>query len=127
MPSVFLWCNDNKLVHYRMTCLVFGGIFCASASAYALNQTAQLTQNHYVQDVIINNFYVDDLACSTDDISSARNMIYDTTNALSKRSFQLTKFIATDERILEDVKPGARLQEANRHIKSQVDKTLGIG
>ena len=57
----FLWCNDNKLVHYRMTCLVFGGIFCASASAYALNQTAQLTQNHQVQDVIINNFYVDDL------------------------------------------------------------------
>ena len=94
----FLWCNDNKLVHYRMTCLVFGGIFCASASAYALNQTAQLTQ-----------------------------MVYDTTNALAKRSFHLTKFIATDERSLEDVKPAARLQEANRHIKSQVDKALGIG
>ena len=53
-------------------------------------------------------------ACSTDDISSARNMVYDTTNALAKRSFHLTKFIATDERILEDVKPAARLQEANR-------------
>ena len=57
----FLWYNNGQLTTYRMKCFIFGRVFCASGSSYALQTTADLSTSQQVKDVLLQNFYVDDL------------------------------------------------------------------
>ena len=123
----FLWYINGNLVHYRMTCFIFGGTFCASGSSYALQETAKLASNQHVKDVILQNFYVDDLAYSSNDAQEAKDTITKVKKVLAQRSFCLTKFIATDPEILADVETQDQLPSMDREIQCQSDQTLGLG
>ena len=123
----FLWYIDGNLVHYRMTCFTFGGIFCASGSSYALQETAKLAPSQHVKDVILQNFYVDDMAYSSSDVQEAKDTIFKVKEVLAQRSFCLTKFVATDQEMLTDVDPQDQLPIKDRQIQCQSDKALGLG
>ena len=123
----FLWYIDGNLVHYRMTCFTFGGIFCASGSSYALQETAKLAPSQHVKDVILQNFYVDDMAYSSSDVQEAKDTISKVKEVLAQRSFCLTKFVATDQEMLTDVDPQDQLPIKDRQIQCQSDKALGLG
>ena len=61
----FLWSLGGIVKEFRMTSHLFGGVWCASSSAYALRRTVLDTEvSPLVRDVITQNFYVDDLLCS---------------------------------------------------------------
>ena len=119
----FLWYIDGNLVHYRMTCFTFGGIF----SSYALQETAKLAPSQHVKDVILQNFYVDDMAYSSNDVQEAKDTISKVKEVLAQRSFCLTKFVATDQEMLTDVDPQDQLPIKDRQIQCQSDKALGLG
>ena len=123
----FLWYIDGNLVHYRMTCFTFGGIFCASGSSYALQETAKLAPSQHVKDVILQNVYVDDMAYSSSDVQEAKDTISKVKEVLAQRSFCLTKFVATDQEMLTDVDPQDQLPIKVRQIQCQSDKALGLG
>ena len=123
----FLWYIDGNLVHYRMTCFTFGGIFCSSGSSYALQETAKLAPGQHVKDVILQNFYVDDMAYSSSDVQEAKDTISKVKEVLAQRSFCLTKFVATDQEMLTDVDPQDQLPIKDRQIQCQSDKALGLG
>ena len=58
----FLWFGENgKIEHYRITCYVFGVVWCSNAATYALRRPL-LDFDGYdplVEDAILNCFYVD--------------------------------------------------------------------
>ena len=124
----FLWHNSNgDLIHYRMTCFIFGGIFCASGSSYALQETAKLASSQHVKDAILGNFYVDDIAYSSNNMDEAKDTITEIKKVLAQRSFYLTKFVATDPEILTDIEPQDHLSSLDREIQFHSDKALGLG
>ena len=60
----FLWYDklDAAVVEYRMTSHLFGGIWCASSSAYALRRTVLDRQpSPLIEQTILKSFYVDDM------------------------------------------------------------------
>ena len=122
----FLWFMDEKLVHMRSTCHIFGGIWSASSALYALRKTAELTDDVAVQDAIKRNFYVDDLAYSTQNIAQAKSMVVQLKNVLLQRGFSLTKYVANDKRILDDIADSERLNLSQPLLPDAKTKALGI-
>ena len=123
----FLWYNNGQLTTYRMKCFIFGGVFCASGSSYALQTTADLSPSQQVKDVLLRNFYVDDLAFSSNNLLEAEATICAVRDVLSQRFFRLTKFLATDPRVLHNIPTEDHLDHEERHIHCQADKALGLG
>ena len=115
----FLWYNNGQLTTYRMKCFIFGGVFCASGSSYALQTTADLSPSQQVKDVLLQNFYVDDLAFSSNNLLEAEATICLVRDVLSQRSFRLTKFLATDPRVLHNIPTEDHLDHEERHIPRQ--------
>ena len=102
----FLWYNDaGDLMHCRMTSHLFGGIWCASSSTYALRRLLHdfPDASEDVKDVILNSFYVDDCLFSTSCKSEAIQKIQNTALLLQKGGFRLTKFVANDRNLLKSV------------------------
>ena len=89
----FLWKRDNKLLFYRSTRHIFGGIWCSSSASYALRKSAEITDDVSVQWAIRNAFYVDDIAFSHPEEQSLNYVAQNVKATLSKRGFRLTKFV----------------------------------
>ena len=123
----FLWTDGGVIKHYRMTSHLFGGVWCSSSSAYALNKTADLTPNPQIKDIITKSFYVDDLLWSTSSIDAAKLQMPNVKSVLSQRGFQLTKFVATHDDMLSGISPDSRLRNEDQKILCHSDKALGVG
>ena len=79
----FLWFVNDALTHYRMTSHLFGGVWCASSSTYALRRTAiDVGASDVVRNTIMRSFYVDDLLTSVSDKETASEIINGTQDAL---------------------------------------------
>ena len=87
-----------------MTSHLFGGIWCASSSAYALRRTVIDNQpNSLISDTILKTFYVDDMLKSVDSIEKACEVIHGTKDILSRGGFNLTKFMVNRDTLLDQV------------------------
>ena len=94
----FIWSDENgNLVHYRMCAHVFGGVWCASSSTYALRRT--LVDNEgvspLVSDTVLRDFYVDDMLKSVQSVDEALVIMFGTKELLQLSGFHLTKFFLT--------------------------------
>ena len=81
----FLWYDklDGAVVEYRMTSHLFGGIWCASSSAYALRRTVLDCQpSPLIEQTILKAFYVDDMLKSVQSIEQASEIIHGTSRIL---------------------------------------------
>jgi hypothetical protein len=91
----FLWFDGSDVVQYRMTRHVFGGIWCASASAYAMRRV--LVDNPgvdpIVEDTIQRSFYVDDCLRSAQSPDQVKTIVEGVAGVLKKGGFKLTKFV----------------------------------
>ena len=87
-------------MHFRSTSHLFGGVWCASSSLYALKKTVENTNNQDIKNMIQQSFYVDDLAHSSDDMKQLTNQVTQLQQVLNTRGFHLTKLSATDNKIL---------------------------
>ena len=125
----FLWYDRDtgSIVEYRMTSHLFGGIWCASSSAYALRRTVIDNQpNSLISDTILKSFYVDDMLKSVDSIEKACEVIHGTKDILSRGGFNLTKFMVNRDTLLEQVDERDRAEEIKQIVPDIYCKALGI-
>ena len=111
-------------MHFRSTSHVFGGVWCACSSSYALKKTTKNTDKQGIKNMIQQSFYVDDLAHSSDDMKQLTNQVKQLQQVLNTRGFHLTKLSATDNKILSGIN-AADCQIT--YPSDNVRTSLGIG
>ena len=123
----FLWYNsDGDVIHLRMTRHVFGGVWCASSSAYALHKSVDFDGcSDVARRIVRRSFYVDDCLVSTPSLIKTKEAMRDTRDALSGAGFHLTKYVSNDERILEGVPEDDRMSDESNMMFDEC-KALGV-
>ena len=74
-------------------------------------------------------FYVDDCLSCTPTLEEAKTTMIGTKAALAKAGFKLTKFVANDDRLLMDIHPHERAENASlisKTTKSRHSESSGI-
>ena len=124
----FLWQEeDGSQVEYRMTSHLFGGVWCASSSTYALRKIVQDTStDELVTDTICRSFYVDDMLRSVRTREEAADVIRGTKEALKYGGFNLTKYVVNDTQLLESIDVTDRAKEVKEITPEMYSKALGI-
>ena len=125
----FLWLVNGLVREYRMTSHLFGGVWCAASSTYALRRTVEdcpTEPSNIVKQAILNNFYVDDLLQSTRDITEARDIIVDTAAVLKHVGFRLTKFVVNSSELLNDIDESDRATVVKEIMPEMMRKALGV-
>ena len=124
----FLWFQDGDDVTCRMTSHLFGGVWCASSSTYALRRTVQdFSCTDLARDTVLRSFYVDDMLRSANTKAEASEAIYHTKDVLSKGGFRLTKFVANDPELLSNMNEADVTQKIWDITPDYLSKALGIG
>ena len=123
----FLWYDDQgEIVHYRMTGHVFGGVWCASSSIYALHQVVEdYCTDPVLEDVIRNAFYVDDCLKSVPDRETAVMILNQCPSLLEKGGFNLTKLMSNDDVITQSIPASKRLAVDSCRFDDVLTKALG--
>ena len=89
----FVWRNlDNRSPdQYVLTTVTFGDKPSSTIATLALRHTVEKFGGEFpeVQDMIINNAYVDDIPYSTDNFENALNLIHDTEKIRARESFRV--------------------------------------
>ena len=110
-----------------MTSHLFGGVWCASSSTYALRRTAiDAGASDVVRNTIMRSFYVDDLLTSVSDKETASEIINGTQDALNVGGFRLTKFVVNDPELLGQIAPEDRAAEVKEIAPEMLSKALGV-
>ena len=110
-----LWNINSQVTDSRMTSHLFGGVWCAASSTFALRQsTSDFECSEKTRYVIHNCMYVDDLLklCTTPD--EAIDIALGCKSILKSAGFNLTKFVSNHKQILDhipqvDLAPGAKV------------------
>ncbi|XP_038046729.1 uncharacterized protein LOC119720934 [Patiria miniata] len=123
----FLWYSDGLLEYYRMTSHLFGGVWCASSSTYALSRTVIDTPNVHplVRYTVNKSFYVDDCLSSVSSKTDAKTVIKETPKVLRKGGFSLKKFVVNDEELLSEVSEDCVAEEVRTFGPLCESRTLG--
>lgn len=123
----FLWLEGNNIKEYRMNSHLFGGVWCASSSTYALRKSVlDFPCSNLIQQTVRKNMYVDDMLKSVPTVSEVIEVIVDTKRVLSCGRFNLTKFVTNNKDLLKYVNEEDRAAEV-KEIKPDVHcKALGI-
>ena len=122
-----LWKVNGRVVEYRMTSHIFGGIWCSASSTFALRRAAQDAKaSQEVMNVVNNAFYVDDALKSVLDAVKQKREPADTRDALIQYQFQLTKFQGTREDLLQDISPEERASPIKTIESEDHTKALGL-
>ena len=102
----FLWNNNpaDPIVEYRMTSHLFGGVWCAASSTFALRRsTVDFPCCSAAKRVIEKNMYVDDLVTSYSTVEEAKRVTLSCRDVLKAGGFNLTKFVSSCPDILSVV------------------------
>ena len=123
----FLWFLDGVLTEFRMTSHLFGGVWCASSSTYAMRCTVNDTSaSGIVADTINRAFYVDDMLVSVKSKTEATEVIKGTKETLCFGGFNLTKFVINDQELLGEIEQSDRAAEVKELTPDVLSKALGI-
>ena len=118
--------RDGEVIELRMTRHLFGGVWCASSSAYALLRTLRDFEcDSIVRDCVRRSMYVDDLLRSVTSIAELRMLIQGVCDILIKGGFPLSKHMVNVPCILESIPAEDRAKEALIITDSLHCKTLG--
>ena len=120
----FLWDVNGQNQEFRMTSHLFGGVWCAASSTYALRQTVvDFPSSQLVNDT---DFYVDDLLKSVRTYSEAVEVIQGTKELLKSGGFNLTKFVVSDTRLFDLIVETDRAKEVKVISSEMLSKALSI-
>ena len=123
----FLWYVDGVLEEFRMTSHLFGGIWCASSTTYALRRTVEdFVASSLVSDTVLRSFYVDDLLSSVTTTLQAAEVVFGTKEVIERGGFPLKKIIISMQSMLEDVDPADRATEVKQIEPEMQSKALGV-
>ena len=122
----FLW-GVHNVKQYRMKTHLFRGVWCSSASTFALQQCVNQTHSSLVKHAIMNSFYVDDLAISVQYKSDVKCVIEDLKKVLLSRGFNLKKYMVNDADLMSAVPVCDRYMGMSTLLPSNGEcKTLGL-
>ena len=123
----FLWDVNGVTQHYRMTSHLFGGVWCAASSTYALRRsTVDFPCSPAVRHAICECMYVDDLLKSCESPEEAVSLSLECAAVLKCAGFNLTKFVSNCSGVIESL-PESHIAECAKSISSHVEGTaLGI-
>ena len=106
----FLWFKDGDYdkptEEYQMLIHLFGATSSPSCAGFCLRKVAEEFEDEFSPETIETirkNFYVDDCLKSVSDTKTAVQLIQELCEALSRRSFRLTKFISNSKEVLTAV------------------------
>lgn len=124
----FLWINDEgEIQEYRNTRHLFGGVFCAASSTYALRQTVMdFACSAIVSDCIRRAMYVDDMLKTILTVTEGRRLITEVREVLNKGGFNLTQFVVSHDELLEAVPVKDRKQAGVNMVAGTETKALGV-
>ena len=125
----FMFEIDGKIVHLRSTSHLFGGVFCASSSIYALRRAAaNANASTLISDTIRDSFYIDDLLKSVLDAEAGREIYTGTKRALKDGGgFELGKFVTNSPELLETIEEADRAKVVKEITNDPIlTKALGI-
>ena len=125
----FLWFNaDGGIDHFRMTCHVFGGVWCSCAATYALRRVLVDVPDvdSAVASALRHSFYVDDCLVSVRSEEEVLHVQTGLKELLAKTGFNLTKFVVNRNSILEWINEADRATEVKTRISESSCKALGI-
>ena len=117
---------------FAMCAHIFGGVWSASCSNYALRKTATYNADQYGQEaaeVMKSNFYVDDLLKSVDDPKFAMILVKNVIDMCKVGGFHLTKFMSNNRELLVSIpKDQSRDGVKNADLIGDLptEKTFGI-
>ena len=132
----FLWWEDHNIdsdpVDFVMCAHVFGGLSSASCANYALKRTANDNVEKFgfeASEVVRDNFYVDDLLKSVDDLEKAKTIVKNVISVCKSGGFHLIKFISNDNELLMSIpEEQRRTGVKNKDLCEElpVEKALGM-
>ena len=98
-------CGAEQPEFFEYTRFVFGAKCSPTCAIYAFRTCADdNNESHpHIKKLVYENFYMDDFFEATDDIDTAGKIIQDLRHVLHQGSFNLTKWITTDHRILQTI------------------------
>ena len=123
----FLW----KGQHYRMKVHLFGGVWCAASSTYALRKAADISDyEQKYKNSVYRDFYVDDWCISVETPEEGADMVKNVKSLVAQAGFTLTKFASNDESVMsaisDDEKSKSGVKEIGREGSAENKKMLGI-
>ena len=110
-----LWNINGQVTDLRMTSHLFGGVWCAASSTFALRRsTSDFECSEKTRYAIHNCMYVDDLLKSCTTPVEAIDIALGCKSVLKSAGFNLTKFVSNHKQILDhipqvDLAPGAKV------------------
>ena len=123
----FLWYDEGNLTEFRMTSHLFGGVWCASSSGFALRHTVNdFNPSPLIKDTVLRSFYVDDMLKSVKTVEEACDVICITKQVLSQGGFNLTKFVVNDSVLLDRIDERDRAKDIKEIVPDIYCKALGI-
>ena len=111
----FLWWRDGDYEQspeeYKMLVYLFEATSSPSCAGFCLRKVADEFENEFDEETIKNirkNFYVDDCLKPVQKTEDAIQLIEELRRLLAKRSFQLTKFVCNDVKVLSSIPESER-------------------
>ena len=97
---------------YQMTVVIFGARCSPTLANHVLRQTAKDHQeetelSHAAVEVVLNNFYMDDLLVSVADVERANLIRQEVTDLVAKGGFNLTKWMTNKPEAVAEAGPGS--------------------
>ena len=124
----FLWIDDDgNLVELRMTRHIFGGIWCAASTTYAIRRAMkEAGASHVISKILEDSMYVDDLLYSPPPHVLAPQLAEKIRQLGESKNFCFVKWNGTPQEILEFI-PDEHKEKGDREIETDPNtKTLGI-
>ena len=123
----FLWTEDGKIVEYRMTSHLFGGVWCPSSSIFALRHNNEdFPTSSLIKETAYKSFYVDDLLKAVQSKEQAMEVIIGTKEVLRQGGFNLTKFVVNNAELQQFIPVEDRAKEMKDITSGIYSKALGI-
>ena len=119
--------DDNPAV-FRMVVHLFGAVSSPTCCNLALQKTAEINRSEFgneVSDVILHNFYVDDLLKSVDSEARAVTLVQDVSELCLKGGFRLRKWISNNRNVMKSV-PDEDLRKDLCFDTLPVERALGV-
>lgn len=115
---------DSKIEHYQLVTVTYGTSSAAYQAIRSLRQVAIENVDFCpkVYEIIMNDFYVDDMVTGFDDIEEAISIKIKISNLLNQYGFRLRKWASNDSSLISNS------ADSNYHISDKTDmkKTLGL-
>ena len=124
----FLWRDpEGHVIELRMTSHLFGGVWCAASSTFALRRAVEDAQaDADVMNAVVRNAYVDDLLQSKQSLLAAANLARGVQVALAHAHFYMAKYVSNYPAILKDVPSEDRAPAVKDMPSEDSSKALGL-